>query len=161
MTASTDQNTSISTGIDVGVAPSTAFAVFTAGFDRWWNRDHHLLDGELKRAVIEDGVGGRVYEESVDGEICEWGEVLAWDPPRSFAFSWRIGSEFDVPAADAPHSVVTVTFSPVDTGTHVELVHSQLDAHGDGWEKLRDGVGSDGGWPGLLDLFGAEAARAA
>lgn len=160
MTASTDQNTSISCGIDVGVAPASAFAVFTAGFDRWWNRDHHLLAGDLKRAVIEEGVGGRVYEESVDGEICEWGEVLAWDPPRSFAFSWRIGVDFGVPPADAPYSVVTVTFTPTDAGTHVELVHSKLDAHGDGWQKLRDSVGNDGGWPGLLDLFATEAAAA-
>ena len=161
MTASTDQNTSISTAVDVAVTPSTAFAVFTAGFDRWWNRDHHLLAGDLERAVIEEGVGGRVYEESVDGEVCEWGEVLAWDPPRSFAFSWRIGVDFGVPAKDAPHSIVTVTFTPVDAGTHVELVHSQLDAHGDGWHKLRDSVSQDGGWPGLLELFATEAATAA
>ena len=71
MTTGTDQNTSISCGIDVSVPPASAFAVFTAGFDRWWNRDHHLLKADLKQAVIEAGVGGRVYEESVDGEICE------------------------------------------------------------------------------------------
>jgi uncharacterized protein YndB with AHSA1/START domain len=160
MTTGTDQNTSISCGIDVGVPPSSAFAVFTAGFDRWWNRDHHLLKAELKQAVIEEDVGGRVYEESVDGEICEWGEVLAWDPPRQFAFSWRIGTDWGVPTKDAPYSVVTVSFTATDAGTHVDLVHSGLDAHGDGWQKIRDSVGQDNGWPGLLDLFTAEAAKA-
>src|SRR5947208_15082175 len=107
MSSATSATTSVSSGVDVTVAPQTAFDVFTAGFDRWWNRDHHLLPGDLKRAVIEEGVAGRVFEESVDGEICEWGEVLAWDPPRSFAFSWRIATDWAVPAKDAPHRVVT------------------------------------------------------
>lgn len=153
MSAAVESNTSISASIDVAVARERAFDVFTAGLDRWWNRDHHLLSGELKRAVIEEGVGGRVYEESVDGEICEWGEVLAWDPPSSFAYSWRIGTDWAVPAKDAPYSVVTVTFTATETGTHVELTHSNLDAHGEGWQQMRDSVGSDGGWPGLLELY--------
>jgi hypothetical protein len=48
---------------------------------------------------------------------------------------------------------VTVTFSPTDSGTQVTLVHDQLDAHGPGWESVRDGVGSDGGWPAGLRQF--------
>jgi uncharacterized protein YndB with AHSA1/START domain len=75
-----------------------------------------------------------------------------------FAFSWRIGPEFAVPAPDAPHSVVTVTFTPTDDGTRVDLVHSGLDAHGDGWQQLRDSVGGESGWPGLLQLYAAAAA---
>lgn len=158
MTAGTDQNTSISCGIDVATAPQSAFAVFTAGFDRWWNREHHLLPGDLKRAVIEEGVGGRVYEESIDGEICEWGEVLAWDPPHSFAYSWRIGADWAAPATDAPFSIVTVTFTANEVGTHVEIVHSGLDAHGEGWQTVRDSISNDDGWPGLLRLYAVAAA---
>jgi uncharacterized protein YndB with AHSA1/START domain len=157
MSASTSEATSVHASTEVAVPAGRAFDVFTAGFDTWWNREHHLLPGELKRAVIEEGVGGRVYEESVDGEICQWGEVLTWQPPRSFAFTWRIGVDFDVPATDAPYSVVTVTFTPTDAGTRVDLVHSGLDAHGEGWEKLRDSVGTDSGWPGLLQLYAAAA----
>jgi hypothetical protein len=52
-------------------------------------------------------------------------------------------------------SRVTVTFTPTDAGTRVALVHYQLDAHGSGWEALRAGVSSDGGWPSLLRLFAA------
>ena len=39
------------------------------------------------------------------------------------------------------------------TTTRVELAHSQLDRHSGNWQKLRDGVSSDGGWQQLLDLF--------
>jgi hypothetical protein len=30
--------------------------------------------------------------------------------------------------------------------THVELEHRNIDRHGDGWERLRDAVGSPNGW---------------
>jgi DNA-binding transcriptional ArsR family regulator len=39
------------------------------------------------------------------------------------------------------------------------VVHDRLDAHGPGWETVRDGVGSDGGWPaGLRQLAQAAVA---
>jgi hypothetical protein len=50
---------------------------------------------------------------------------------------------------------VTVTFAPTGTGTLVTLVHDQLDVHGPGWESVRAGVGSDGGWPAGLRQFAA------
>ena len=37
--------------------------------------------------------------------------------------------------------------------TRVELEHRNLDRHGDGWENVRDAVGSPGGWPGGLERF--------
>jgi hypothetical protein len=46
-----------------------------------------------------------------------------------------------------------VTFTPVVGGTLVELVHADLDAHGEGWEAVRDAVGADGGWPAGLRQF--------
>ncbi|MBV8195343.1 MAG: ATPase, partial [Candidatus Dormibacteraeota bacterium] len=43
--------------------------------------------------------------------------------------------------------------------TRVELVHSELERHGADWAKVRDGVGSPGGWPGIMAKY-AEAATA-
>jgi hypothetical protein len=42
--------------------------------------------------------------------------------------------------------------------TLVELEHRNLDRHGEGWEGMRDAVGSQGGWS--LERF-AEVAAAA
>jgi hypothetical protein len=42
----------------------------------------------------------------------------------------------------------------------VELVHSGLERHGEGWERVREIVASPGGWATLLDLFTAQALAA-
>src|SRR5439155_23280563 len=58
-------------------------------------------------------------------------------------------------------SEVEVRFvSEAPNRTRVELEHRNLDRHGEGWEEMRDAVGSPGGWAGGLRLF-ADAARAA
>ena len=160
MSASTSEATSIRTSVEVAVAPARAFEIFTAGFNTWWNREHHLLDGELAEVGIEPFVGGRLWERVTTGEECTWGRVLSWDPPRSFSYSWLIGTDWGVPADDAVGSRVTVTFTPSSSGTTVEVVHDQLDVHGDGWETMRDAVGGAEGWPGLLALYATATAEA-
>jgi uncharacterized protein YndB with AHSA1/START domain len=152
-----DDGTTVRCGIDVAAGAERAFSVFTDGINEWWHPDHHVQPGKLRRVAIEPQAGGRVLEESETGDVCTWGRVLTWDPPRTFAFSWQIGTDWGVPAPDAPASRVTVTFTPTDTGTRVELVHDRLDVHGTGWEKLRDTVASEGGWKGLLNRFASAA----
>jgi hypothetical protein len=44
--------------------------------------------------------------------------------------------------------------------TRVELEHRNLERHGEGWEGMRDAVGSPDGWAGSLRRL-ADAARAA
>ncbi|WP_111767977.1 SRPBCC domain-containing protein [Nakamurella deserti] len=143
----------VRTAVDVPVPPARAFAVFTAGLDTWWNRGHHLLDGEPAEVWIEPRVGGAVRERTVDGRTCDGGRVLRWEPDEVFAFSWPIGPDWAVPAPDAPTSRVTVTFTPTGAGTRVELVHDRIDRHGDGWEPLRDAVAGPGGRPSHLAAY--------
>jgi uncharacterized protein YndB with AHSA1/START domain len=156
MTAHLD-NTTVRTSIDVSVAPERAFHVFTEGIDSWWPREHHLLNGELKQVAMDAEVGGRLYEESADGDVCVWGRVLTWDPPRTFSYSWLIGTDWAPPGADAQGSRVTVSFMAAEGGTHVEVIHDQLDVHGEGWEPMRDAVGGADGWALLMSRFAAAA----
>ena len=37
--------------------------------------------------------------------------------------------------------------------TRVELEHRNLERHGEGWEGMRDAVGSPGGWPAGMQAF--------
>src|ERR1041385_2708792 len=70
------------------------FHVFTAEFDSWWPRSHHIGKSPMKRAVIEGRVGGRCYSEQVDGTDCPWGQILEWEPPHRFVMAWQITHEW-------------------------------------------------------------------
>ena len=153
----TTETTAVRVSVDVAAPPERAFEVFTAGMNGWWDPSHHVLTGTLKAVGVEPRVGGRLWEENQDGDTCTWGRVLAWDPPRTFAFARLLGMDWAVPAEDAPASRVTVTFTPTADGTRVDLVHDELDRHGPGWEAMRAAVESDGGWPAGLRAFAAAA----
>jgi uncharacterized protein YndB with AHSA1/START domain len=155
MTTQQTTPTHVRTSVEVAAPPERAFEVFTAGIDRWWTRSHHVQSGELKEIGVDPFVGGRMWEENDAGDVCTWGRVLEWEPPRLFAFSWLIGPDWGIPKPDAVGSRVTVTFTPIGSGTRVELVHDRLDVHGPGWESVRAGVASDGGWPAGLRQFAA------
>jgi uncharacterized protein YndB with AHSA1/START domain len=155
MTSPTDiTETTVRKSITVNAPIARAFDVFTTRFDTWWPRSHHIGAIEMAEAVLDPRAGGRWYERGVDGSECEWGEVLAFDPPTHVALSWRIDATFK---SDPGHaSRVDVWFTEESAGvTRVELAHSELDRHGENWRQLRDGVSSDGGWQALLDLYGA------
>ena len=139
--------------ITVNVAPERAFAFFTGRFDAWWPRGHHIGEAELGEAIIEPRAGGRWYERGVDGSTCEWGEVVAWDPPHRLALSWHINSDWVYDPDPAHASEVEVTFTPAGDGTRVELVHRGFERHPAGGDKLRESVAGAGGWGGLLELY--------
>jgi hypothetical protein len=67
--------------IKVAAAPDHAFHVFTAGMSRWWLKSDSINKSPIKDIVIEPKAGGRWFERSEDGSECEWGKVLAWEPP--------------------------------------------------------------------------------
>jgi uncharacterized protein YndB with AHSA1/START domain len=139
------QATAVSTEIDVEAPAEHAFAVFTTGIGTWWNPDHHILAAELAEMVFEPRVGGHIIDRGTDGSECRWARVLAYDPPRLVRFSWDINLHWQIETDPAKASEIEVTFTPAGPArTHVVLTHRHLDRHGDGWESMRDAVGS--GW---------------
>jgi uncharacterized protein YndB with AHSA1/START domain len=144
--------------ISVAAPPETAFRVFTAGFDRWWPRSHSIGEAALKTAVIEPAVGGRWYGLLENGAEAEWGEVLAWEPPRRVVLAWRIGADWRYDPALLTE--VEVTFTPEGAATRVELEHRLLENMGAAGEGARAQFDSENGWGGLLALFAAQAAEA-
>ncbi|HMC53340.1 MAG TPA: SRPBCC family protein [Acidimicrobiales bacterium] len=159
-TADTSEPTEAVFRVEITVeAPlERAFKVFTEGFDSWWPRGHHIGATEMAEAVLEQHLGGRWFERGVDGSECEWGRVLAWEPPRHVAVSWHLDGEFRYEPDPGRASRVDVRFfAEGDNRTRVELEHSGLDRHGAGWPQLRSAISSQGGWPELLQRF-AQAA---
>jgi uncharacterized protein YndB with AHSA1/START domain len=136
-----------------------AFAVFTEGIDSWWPREHTIGEAELKEMVLEPRVGGRAYGIGVDGSESDWGRVLAFDRPNRIVVSWDITLQWKRERNTAKTSEFEVRFIPDGPDrTRVELEHRHLERHGDGWEAMRDAVGSPNGWQGGLELFAAAAA---
>jgi uncharacterized protein YndB with AHSA1/START domain len=137
--------------IAVKAAPERAFAVFTANMGRWWLRTHTINASPMKDVVIEPRVGGRWYELGEDGSQCQWGKVLAWEPPHRLLLAWQINGEWKYDAALVTE--VEVTFIADGGGTRVELEHRHLERMGDSAEAARQAVDSPGGWSGLLTAF--------
>jgi uncharacterized protein YndB with AHSA1/START domain len=138
--------------VTVNAPIGKAFTVFTEGFDTWWPRTHKIGRADLRQAVLECRPGGRWYEIDADGSECEWGRVLAWEPPARLVLGWQIdaGWQFD------PELVteVEVRFTAEDPQrTRVELEHRDLDRFGDSREQISAAFRSGGGWPGLLAAF--------
>jgi uncharacterized protein YndB with AHSA1/START domain len=150
----TDTSTSVQTSVVVEAPPERAFAVFTEDMASWWSPDHHILQAPLASMVLEPRVGGSIYDVGADGSECHWGTVLAYEPPHRLVFGWNITLQWQIETDPARASEVEVRFEPVPGNrTRVELEHRHLDRHGEGWEGMRDAVGSSGGWPDGLRRF--------
>ena len=152
-------DTSIRTDVVAQVPIERAFSIFTEGIGSWWNPDHHILEGELAEMVFEPRVGGYLIDRGVDGSECRWARVLAYEPPHRVAFSWDINTRWQLETDPSRTSEVEVRFiAEAPDRTRVELEHRHLDRHGDGWEQMRDAVGSPEGWPEGLRGFAARVA---
>ena len=132
-----------------------AFSVFTEEFDSIKPRDHNLMAVDIAETVFEPREGGRIYDRGVDGSECQWARVLAYEPPNRVVFSWDINPQWQVETDLEKTSEVEVRFiAETPERTRVELEHRNLGRHGEGWEGMREGVGSEGGWPLYLERFG-------
>jgi uncharacterized protein YndB with AHSA1/START domain len=86
--------------------------------------------------------------------VCRWARVLAYEPPDRIVISWDINPQWQIETDFDKTSEVEVRFiSESPRRTRVVLEHRGLDRHGEGWEAVRDGVDSDGGWPLYLRRF--------
>jgi uncharacterized protein YndB with AHSA1/START domain len=141
----------------VKAPPERAFEVFTTGIGRWWPQSHHIGKAEMQDAIMEPRAGGRWYERGADGSECEWGRVLAWEPPQRVVLAWQLAADWQYD----PNLVteVEVRFTPEGNGTRVDLEHRNLERFGDHADAVRAQIDSEGGWGLILQLF-ADAAAA-
>jgi uncharacterized protein YndB with AHSA1/START domain len=126
------------------VLPSSADRIYAAWLD---GLEHSRMTGG--KATVEARIGGR--HTAWDGYI--EGEILALDPGRRIAQSWRAS---DFPAGHA-HSRLEVFLEDVPGGCEVTLVHSEIpeglgDQYEEGWSthyfvpmKKHFGGGARGG----------------
>ena len=146
--------TSVRSSIVVEAPIERAFSVFTDGFGTFKPREHNLLDVDIAETVFESHVGGNIYDRGVDGSECRWARVLAYEPPDRVVFSWDISPRWQLETnPDLTSEVEVRFFAETSERTRVELEHRHLERHGAGWEGVRAGVGSEGGWPRYLRAY--------
>jgi uncharacterized protein YndB with AHSA1/START domain len=131
--------------------PEEAFWEF-ADSDKIKPRQHNMLAVPIAATALEQHARGDVHDRGIDGSICRWGRVLAFDPPRTIAFSWDIGPDWQVTSDLARASEVEITFAAEDDQrTQVTLVHR----HGKGRESPQAGLDAPDGWPLHLGRYEA------
>ena len=150
--------------IVVNAPVDRAFRVFTEQFGDFKPPEHNLLSVPIAETVFEPRVGGHIFDRGVDGSLCKWARILAYEPPDRVVFSWDIGPTWQLESDAARTSEVEVRFTAESAErTRVELEHRHIERHGEGWESVAAGVDGDAGWPlylgryaGLLDDGGAQ-----
>jgi uncharacterized protein YndB with AHSA1/START domain len=144
----------VRTAVTVAGDSEHAWNVFTRGFASWWPVATHSVaaseDGVPERLVLEPREGGEIYE-LVGGVKRHWARIHTWKPPNTLGYTWHVNP-------DNPPTEVVVTFTPVENGTRVEVVHSGWEAYGANRDELRTSYGSEGGWQRVLAAFAATAA---
>ena len=152
MLRSADAN-SLRKVVSLRVPQAVAWRVFTEKMGSWWPLATHKI-GKAKavNARIEPHVGGRWYELGDDGSTCDWGRVLAWEPPSRLVLTWEINADFQ----HDPNIKTEVELRFIAEGkddTRVELEHRHLDRYGPRRDQIRGIFDSDAGWTMLLDAF--------
>jgi hypothetical protein len=142
--------------VRINAAAAHAFETFASGIGRWWPATHTIGTSPVRDVVIEPRAGGRWYERGEDGSECDWGVVLAWEPPGRLLLGWQLDAEFHRNPATATE--VELRFiAETPTVTRVELEHRGLERLGESAEVLRGKIDAPGGWTGVLERYRAAA----
>jgi len=144
--------------VTVGVPVDQAFRVFTDSFNTWWPPEYHIGQADIAEAILQPREGGRWYERGVDGSECDWGRVLAWEPPHRLVVTWQINGEWQYDPVPEHASEVEVRFTADGPDrTTVELEHRHLDRLVGG-QAMREAIGGAGGWTSVLERYAAAVA---
>ncbi len=132
--------------LDVPLTPQDAFDLFTKQIGRWWPVDSHSISagsGTLPQDLtLEPKQGGKIIETDTKGDPHPWGHITHWSEGARVDINWYVGR--DVSQA----TQISVTFTPIDTGTRVDLTHSGFAAHGETARASHDSY--DMGWDHVL-----------
>ena len=141
-----------------------AFSVFIEQMETWWPATHHIGKVPFETIFVEPPVGAG-GTSGTGRRAVRLGNGAGVDPPHRVVFSRHVGPAHDQPdwKADpdmAKASEVEVRFmAEGPRETLVELVHSKLERHGEGYEQLR--AMFDGREPGEILAMYAEAVQKA
>ena len=139
--------------VTVALPLQQAFDVFTGQINSWWPHQFHIGAADVDEVILEPRVGGRWYERGVDGTECDWGRVLALEPPGRVLFTWQINGMWQFDPDPEHASEIEARFradGPEQTVVDVEHRYFERLVMGQG---IHDGINGGGGWAFLLDAY--------
>jgi uncharacterized protein YndB with AHSA1/START domain len=139
--------------VSVPGTPEQAFAAFTAELGQWWPPEYTWSQDQLAEIGIDARESGLCFEIGPHGFRCDWGRVLAWEPPDRLVLAWQIGPTRVPEPNPSKASEVEVRFEREGDATRVELTHRGFERHGEGADGYREAMGSPQGWPYILSRF--------
>jgi uncharacterized protein YndB with AHSA1/START domain len=147
--------------VSVNAPREVAWRVFTEKMGGWWPLEQYKI-GKAKAvdAIIEPRVGGRWYERGDDGSSCDWGSVLAWEPPARLVLSYDISADWQYDPMLKTEIEVRFIAEGKDK-TRVEFEHRKLDRYGARRDEMHQIFDSTGDWGRLLEMFARLAAAQA
>jgi uncharacterized protein YndB with AHSA1/START domain len=153
MMESGQQGDAIRHAVTIELPPEQAFARFVEDLGEWWPSEYTWSGDVLEEIAIEPGLGGACFERGPRGFRCDWGRVLAFDPPRGIEFTWQIGPHREPVPDDNKASEVVVLFAADGGATRVNLEHRRFERHGEDGADYRDALASGQGWPFILGRY--------
>ena len=124
-----------------------AFTAFTDEIGQWWDARFSASGDELAGVVMEDRLGGRLYEVSADGVEHDWGIVTDRVPDRRITLEWTLG------LAPGTNSAVDVDFVDAIEGTGGTQMRLEHGGWHEGQESDRAKFDDADGWSVLLSSY--------
>ena len=131
-----------------------AFEQFTYGMASWWPPEYTWAGDVLETIGMEPQMNGRCFERGPHNFTCDWGRVVAWEPPYRVAFTWQISPNRQPEPDPAKASDVEVRFIVEGASTtRVEFEHRNFQRHGEGALEYFRALDSSRGWTYILDSY--------
>jgi uncharacterized protein YndB with AHSA1/START domain len=127
--------------LEIARPQAAVWKAFTRDVHLWWPKDFYATKSP-KRMIFDVKPGGRLYEDSGNGNGLVWYQVLALDAPNAITMSGFIAPPFGGPAT----SLLRIEFSAQGkSATVMEVTDSTFGCLGDsstteeGWRMLFEG----------------------
>jgi len=152
---------SVTKSVVVEVPRVQAFAFFIRQ-EAWWPiATHHLAEPPGETVILEPFVGGRWFERGHDGQECDWGTVLIWEPPRRIVLTWQVGPGWAYEPDPAKASEIEVRFlAESQHRTRIEFEHRHLERYAEQAERMRAILDAPEGAVGVLRAYAARLGEA-
>lgn len=138
----------------VNLPPAEAFEKFRHDVSRWWPKEYTYSGASMEDLFLEGRKGGVFWERGPEGFRVDLARVMRWVPPEKMVLRWHISPHHRPEPDPVRASEVEIRFVPTATGTvRIELEHRGFSQHGAGAEEYCARMGSETGWPFILNRF--------